>query len=109
MAQIFTTSEAVSLISLINNRIEGMDLSIKEVKGLEELKKKVKANLIPERQEFLYNFKSGGCNSEYASTKDEAYMLAVKRWKDSATLIVDEKSVRSSSDQEHDALMNNFY
>jgi hypothetical protein len=61
------------------------------------------------RVEFLYNFVGGGWNSEFATSKEEAYQLAVKRWKGSETLIVDKESIRSSTPTEYNNLMSLFY
>lgn len=38
------------------------------------------------RQEYMYNFESGGWNSQHATSPEEAYELACERWKDSPNL-----------------------
>lgn len=36
--------------------------------------------------EYMYNFKGGGWNTEFADSESEAYAKAVERWKDSPSL-----------------------
>lgn len=35
-----------------------------------------------QKREWTYEFECGGWNTEYAATAEEAYELAVERWKD---------------------------
>jgi hypothetical protein len=58
-------------------------------------------------QEYIYNFKSGGWNSEYASSIEEAISQAKKRWSDPDD--VDENSFRIQTDIEEKLLLSNFY
>jgi hypothetical protein len=58
-------------------------------------------------QEYYYNFKSGGFNSEYATSLEEAIIQAKNRWSDSDD--VDETSFRILTEDEEKNLMNNFY
>ncbi len=58
-------------------------------------------------QEYTYNFKSGGFNSEYATSLEEAIIQAKNRWSDPND--VDETSFRILTEAEEKNLMNNFY
>jgi hypothetical protein len=58
-------------------------------------------------QEYIYNFKSGGWNSEYAPSLEEAISQAKKRWSDPDD--VDENSFRIKTDIEEKLLLSNFY
>jgi hypothetical protein len=58
-------------------------------------------------QEYTYNFKSGGFNSEYATSLEEAIIQAKNRWSDPND--VDETSFRILTEYENKMLMNNFY
>jgi hypothetical protein len=62
-----------------------------------------------ERVEFLYSFVGGGWNSQYATDKEEAYQLAVKRWEGCENLIVDENSFRLSTPKDLNNLLSLFY
>jgi hypothetical protein len=61
------------------------------------------------RYEFLYNFRSGGWNSEYAYTMEEAQEAAKARWEDKENLDVDYKTFRVSTPADHQNLMSMFY
>jgi hypothetical protein len=61
-------------------------------------------------KEYLYNFKSGGWNSEYATSKRGAIKQAKTRWNDKDGLDVDETSFRLNNNPEHyKALLSLFY
>ena len=95
MAQIFTSVESKKLLKLIDKSIKDKDVG----------------NLIPDRQEFLYNFTNGGWNSEYASDKKQAYKQAIKRWGVGSDLAnrVDKNSFRGSTPQDYNNEMSKFY
>jgi hypothetical protein len=59
-------------------------------------------------QEYTYNFKGGGFNSEYATSLEEAIIQAKNRWSHT-NLVVDETSFRILTEDEERKLMNNFY
>lgn len=61
------------------------------------------------RYEFLFNFESGGWNSEYAFTKEEAQAMAIEKYKDSNNCKVDLKSFRVSTTSDYKNLMSMFY
>lgn len=50
-------------------------------------------------KEYIYFFKGGGWNSIYATSKSEAYKLAVEEWKDSETLTVNKETIRLNNDK----------
>ena len=58
--------------------------------------------------EFLYNFESGGWNSQNALHIDEALKLANARWAGSKTLKIKKDSFRISSSDEVTNLLNTF-
>lgn len=60
------------------------------------------------RVEWLFNFKSGGWNSEYAVTKEEAYRLACERLPSLADEILAD-SFRVSTHEEKEFLLRGFY
>lgn len=60
-------------------------------------------------QEYFYNFMSGGFNSEYATSLEEAVIKAKKRWSDTPSLVVNEKSFRIKTREEEINLLSNFY
>ena len=63
-----------------------------------------------ETKEYLYNFKSGGWNSEYATSKRGAIKQAKARWKDRDGLDVDVDSFRLNNNPAHyQALLSLFY
>ena len=58
-------------------------------------------------QEYLYNFKSGGWNSEYATNIEEAIIQAKKRWSNPDD--VDETSFRVSTNEDYQRCMSLFH
>ena len=60
------------------------------------------------RVEWLFNFKGGGWNSEYAVTKEEAYRLACERMPDLENEILAD-SFRVSTHEEKEFLLRSFY
>ena len=62
-------------------------------------------------QEYIYHFKGGGWNSEYAASKRHAIAKATDRWKRSPELVIDRSSFkpRSENEGEYKALMNLFW
>lgn len=61
------------------------------------------------KKQYLYNFISGGWNSEFATTKRKAIAQAKKRWNDSKGLDVDVNSFRISTPNDYNACMSLFY
>lgn len=66
-------------------------------------------NLISTKREYLYNFKSGGWNSEYAFTSNLAYAQAMERWGDDPKLQIDPQSFRVSTPADMQAALSLFY
>ncbi len=52
---------------------------------------------------------SGGWNSEYAPSLEEAIIQAKNRWADTPSLVVNEKSFRIKTREEEINLLSNFY
>jgi len=64
------------------------------------------------RYEFLFNFTSGGWNSEYAYTLEEAQALAKAKYSTEdykGNCIPDMKTFRVSTPADYDSLMGMFY
>ena len=61
------------------------------------------------RREYLYNFKSGGWNSEFAFTVEEAIQQAKTRWEDNDGLDIDESSFRVSTPSDYSNLLSLFH
>jgi len=61
------------------------------------------------KREYLYNFKSGGWNSEWAYTSNQAYAQAMERWGDDPKLQIDPKSFRASTPADYANLLSLFY
>lgn len=62
-----------------------------------------------EKKEYLYNFASGGWNSEFAKTRRGAIAQAKKRWQDNKNLIVNEKTFRLSTPADYRICMSLFW
>lgn len=65
-----------------------------------------------QRLEFLFNFKGGGWNSEWAFYEEQAIRQAIKKYEGPGkinTCLIDTKSFRVSTLVDHDALLSNFY
>ena len=58
------------------------------------------------KREYLYNFKSGGWNSEYALTTEQAIEQAQARFAD---MDIDEKSFRASTPADYQNCLSLFY
>ena len=58
------------------------------------------------KREYLYNFKSGGWNSEYAYTTEQAIEQAKARFAD---MDIDEKSFRASTPADYQNCLSLFY
>jgi|688.fasta_scaffold125041_4 hypothetical protein len=65
--------------------------------------------LITEKREYLYNFKSGGWNSEWAVTSNQAYAQAMERWGDDPKLQIDPQSFRASTPADYQNLLSLFH
>ena len=82
------------LLEVINEMFKEME-SIKEI--------------LAKKNEYLFNFVGGGWNSVNAYTEEEAIILAKEKYKDSNTLIVDEKTFRVTSKEDYANLLSLFY
>lgn len=63
-------------------------------------------------KEYLYNFTTGGWNTEWATNKREAYKKACQRWeKESPKYVsqVDKKSFRIANEAEMKNLLSMFW
>lgn len=83
------------------------DIIAENVKAMEEL---IKAT--DKRYEFLFNFKGGGWNSEYAYTIEEAKELAKIKYSGpeyTGTCDPDFNTFRVSTPADHQNLMSMFY
>jgi hypothetical protein len=62
------------------------------------------------KKEWFYLFKDGGWNSEYATSKEEAILLAKERWKHLPELTIDEKSFKlvEENKKQYETLLSNF-
>ena len=111
MAQVFTSVESKKLLALIDKSIKDKDLTEKGIESLILIKAKIVGNLIPDRQEFIYNFTNGGWNSEFAANKAQAYKQAIERWGDGSDLAnrVDKTSFRGSTPRDYSNEMSKFY
>ena len=58
------------------------------------------------KREYLYNFKTGGWNSEYALTTEQAIEQAKARFAD---MDIDEKSFRASTPADYQNCLSLFY
>ena len=61
------------------------------------------------KREYLYNFKSGGWNSEYALTTEQAIAQAKERFNTNDGLDIDEKSFRVSTPADYQNCLSLFY
>ena len=88
----------------MNSKQEVVAIVIEEAR--EELSRIEKA--LTTRREYTYNFESGGWNSEYAYTIEEAKESAAKRW-EGEKMQPRWNSFRISSEQEMQSLLSLFY
>lgn len=65
-------------------------------------------NITDKKYEFLFNFESGGWNSEYAHTKEEAQQLTEEKYSNS-TSKPDMKTFRVSTPNDYQNLISMFY
>lgn len=108
------TTRNTNLIAIthVSDLSEG---SIDELKSIVAENEKTIQELIKatdKRYEFLFNFTSGGWNSEYAYTLEEAQYLAQVKYstKDyEGNCIPDMKSFRVSTPSDYQNLMSMFY
>jgi len=70
-------------------------------------------NLKDNKRQYLFNFKSGGWNSEFAFTEEEALQQAIEKYgqpnNSSKVLNIDERSFRVSTPTEYQSLLSSFY
>ena len=102
------------------NRVDTLEFILNNVNGYEEgdihsiIKEaheelsKIK-NLKDNKREYLFNFKSGGWNSEYAFYKEQAIEQAIEKYgnpETQNTLQVDTTSFRVSTPSDHQNLIS---
>ena len=104
------STRIIELIQIKENVTEPGQFSQTLVDVIKEYKTEVAriTKAVDAKYEFLYNFESGGWNSEYAYTLEEAQKQAVERWKDS-TSGVNMKSFRVSTESDYKNLLSMFY
>jgi hypothetical protein len=70
-------------------------------------------NLKDNKRQYLFNFKGGGWNSEFAFTEEEALAQAIEKYGtptvDSRILNIDTKSFRVSTPTDYQNLLSSFY
>jgi len=93
-----------ALINALVNANESDKLHLLDM--ISELRKQF--DYLMKNKEWLYNFQSGGWNSEIAADKETAIKQASKRWKDSDNLDVDPDSFRIKTDGEYKNLLSLF-
>ena len=106
------------------NRVDTLQFILKNVEGYEEgdlvaIIQETEAelakikNLKDNKRQYLFNFKSGGWNSEFAFTEEEALQQAIEKYgKPNASggdLNIDERSFRVSTPTDYQSLMASFY
>jgi predicted HNH restriction endonuclease len=106
------------------NRVDTLQFILKNVEGYEEgdlvaIIQETEAelakikNLKDNKRQYLFNFKSGGWNSEFAFTEEEALQQAIEKYgKPNASggvLNIDERSFRVSTPTDYQSLMSSFY
>jgi hypothetical protein len=104
----------VDTLQFILNNTEGYEENdihsiIKEAN--EELSK-IK-NIKDNKREYLFNFKNGGWNSEFAFYEEQAIEQAIEKYgqpsEDHKVLNIDIKSFRVSTPSDHQNLLSMFY
>jgi len=106
------------------NRVDTLQFILKNVEGYEEgdlvaIIQETEAelakikNLKDNKRQYLFNFKSGGWNSEFAFTEEEALQQAIEKYgKPNASggvLNIDERSFRVSTPTDYQSLIASFY
>jgi predicted HNH restriction endonuclease len=106
------------------NRVDTLQFILKNVEGYEEgdlvaIIQETEAelakikNLKDNKRQYLFNFKSGGWNSEFAFTEEEALQQAIEKYgqpnNSSKVLNIDERSFRVSTPTEYQSLLSSFY
>ena len=105
------------------NRVDTLQFILKNVEGYEEgdlvaIIQETEAelakikNLKDNKRQYLFNFKSGGWNSEFAFTEEEALQQAIEKYgrpNNSSVLSIDTKSFRVSTPTEYQSLLSSFY
>lgn len=84
-----------------------IEIMAENASAIEKLQKATSA-----KYEFLFNFTSGGWNSEYAHTKEEAMELAKAKYSTEdykGNCIPDMKSFRVSTPSDYNNLLSLFY
>ena len=116
-------NKAKSRVEALNSRLNAVQTlteNMSDKGGIEmlniinEIKTEIAAldELLATRFEFLFNFKSGGWNSEMAFTKEEAIEQAIFKYGHPDTqemLQVDTTTFRVSTPVDHKNLMSMFY
>lgn len=106
------------------NRVDTLQFILKNVEGYEEgdlvaIIQETEAelakikNLKDNKRQYLFNFKSGGWNSEFAFTEEEALQQAIEKYgqpnDSSKVLNIDARSFRVSTPTDYQSLMSSFY
>jgi predicted HNH restriction endonuclease len=106
------------------NRVDTLQFILKNVEGYEEgdlvaIIQETEAelakikNLKDNKRQYIFNFMSGGWNSEFAFTEEEALQQAIEKYgKPNASggvLNIDERSFRVSTPTDYQSLMSSFY
>jgi predicted HNH restriction endonuclease len=106
------------------NRVDTLQFILKNVEGYEEgdlvaIIQETEAelakikNLKDNKRQYIFNFRSGGWNSEFAFTEEEALQQAIEKYgKPNASggvLNIDERSFRVSTPTDYQILMSSFY
>lgn len=94
----------IDVLSTMDSNPTIQDIKLEYAEEMTRLDK-----LITEKREYLYNFKSGGWNSEWAVTSNQAYAQAMERWGDNPKLQIDPQSFRASTPADYQNLLSLFY
>ena len=84
------------------------EILLEAIKEIEEDIARI-INALTTKVEYLYNFRNGGWNSEYAITVEEAIQQAKTRWADNDGLTIDETSFRVSTPSDYSNLISLFH
>lgn len=98
-----------TIIATLTSSLQTLD-----TKDVEIIENEIEINLkkiefLTSRKSINYNFKSGGWNSCYAATIEEAIAGEIERWGSRLSHGMDLETFRQGVDSETEALMNNFY
>ena len=106
------------------NRVDTLQFILKNVEGYEEgdlvaIIQETEAELArikilkDNKRQYLFNFKSGGWNSEWAFYEEQAIRQAIEKYgqpnDSSKVLNIDERSFRVSTPTDYQSLMSSFY